>query len=112
MYSAFSERSPSAAAAVNAETTSRRSTHSCLSSTLSRSSPRAVMYGLDLGCGGRHRLMGEFPQARQECVTISVARLRRYGRAKGLAMLRSRVDGAPTRRALDLSTHSDRCRID
>src|SRR5690606_20798566 len=56
VYSAFSERSPSAAAAARALTTSgRRTRHSSSSSALSRACPAGVISAVLFSPGGRQR---------------------------------------------------------
>src|SRR5688572_17539616 len=56
MYSAFSERSPSAAAAPSARTTSgRRTFHRSLSSSRRRSKPARVTIAVEPSAGGRQR---------------------------------------------------------
>src|SRR5690606_40832779 len=55
MYSAFSERSPSAAAAASARVTSARRRQSVLSSACRRAWPAGVIYGEALAAGGRQR---------------------------------------------------------
>src|SRR5262245_1877388 len=58
MYSAFSERSPSAAASASARTTSgRRTRQSSSSSSLRRRWPSAVMIAVDGAAADRQRLM-------------------------------------------------------
>ena len=68
MYSAFSERSPSAAAAANAFTTSRRRSHMPSSSFCRAVKPADVIYAEDGGAGGRQRPMTSKP--RGEAATL------------------------------------------